>query len=72
MKQGFVKKSFSIAIKYFLKSSEGNHRNAYYDLAICYEKRVTGKRTKAVFECYLNSGLLGVTQSIYEVGRCYY
>lgn len=69
----YVKRNFSIAIKYFLKSAEGNNSNAYYDLAICYEKGVTGKKNyKAAFECYLNAALLGDKQSMYEVGRFYY
>ncbi|MHA4810793.1 hypothetical protein ACX0G9_21985 [Flavitalea flava] len=68
-----VKKDATKAVQYFLKSIEGDYKNAYYDLAVCYEKGVGVKRSfKAAFESYLNAALLGDKQSLYEVGRCYY
>jgi uncharacterized protein len=69
----FVKRKPSEAVSYFLKSIERNNKDAYYDLAVCYEKGIGVKKNyKVAFDCYLNAALLGDKQALYEIGRCYY
>lgn len=40
----YVKKNYSLAVNYFSKAIKGNNCNAYYDMALCYEKGVGVKK----------------------------
>jgi uncharacterized protein len=68
-----VPKNLAKAVPLLREAAEGNHAEATYDLAVCYEKGTGVKQSerKAVV-LYLKAALLGDKQSIYEVGRCYW
>jgi TPR repeat protein len=61
------------AVALLREAANGDVPDALYDLALCYEngEAVARNAAKAV-ELYLRAALLGETQSVYEVGRCYF
>lgn len=68
-----VVKDTSKAIEFFKLASEGDVSDAYFDLAVCFEKGVGVKlNEEKAFANYLKAALIGDKQAIYEVGRCYY
>jgi len=61
------------AVSLLQYAAEKNVTNAMYDLAVYYENNASEKYTdEEVFKLYLKAALRGDSQSIYEVGRCYY
>ncbi|KIC91310.1 hypothetical protein OI18_22405 [Flavihumibacter solisilvae] len=69
----YVKKSYVQAVKYLKKAALLNFREAFYDLAVCYELgEGVKKNEKKAFEYYLKAALMGNKTAIHEVGRCYY
>lgn len=55
------------------EAAGGDHAEAAYDLAVCYEKGTgVAKSEKKAARFYLQAALLGDKQALYEIGRCYW
>ena len=71
--KGIVRKDFKKAYELLIRSAEKDHKEACYDLGVCYEEgKGVSRNFRKTFQSYLKGALLGDSQSVYEVGRCYY
>jgi len=59
-------------IELLREAKNGRVREAFFDLAVCYEKGVGARKNlRTAAEYYLKAAVLGDKQAFFEVGRCY-